>query len=267
MSRRMMNGAILEDEFMLDLSFFGRLLWIGLILTADDQGRMQDSAALIRAKVFPIDDIDINQIESSLCSFDEDGKIVRYVANGKHILQIVSWWKHQTPAWASPSKYPPPPNWTDRTKYHTVGNKIDGDNWDKPGGFPPTAPLHSILPSELPSGLNDGDVNGDGDIKGEVEGDGDLLPPPPSSNIFQLYEQNIGIITPKLSDILKDAEAAYPAAWIPEAFAEAVKNNVRKWSYIKAILENWKNNGRGNHKNDKKPKRYDEGEYASYIDN
>lgn len=98
--------------------------------------------------------------------------------------------------------------------------------------------------------------------------------PPPQPNIFKLYEQNIGAITPKLADLLKDAEKEYPADWIPEAFEEAVKNNVRKWSYIAAILENWKKDGRGkkNGKNKTQPDKtnpdyYKKSEYAEYYNN
>ena len=64
-----------------------------------------------------------------------------------------------------------------------------------------------------------------------------------SLNIFSLYEQNIGILTPLISEKLKDAEEDYPAEWIPEAFKEALNNNARNWGYIKAILDRWKVDG------------------------
>ncbi len=64
-------------------------------------------------------------------------------------------------------------------------------------------------------------------------------------NIFKLYEENIGPLTPLLADALKDAEQDYPAALIEAAFAEAVKLNKRNWKYIEAILKRWKEEGRG----------------------
>lgn len=66
----------------------------------------------------------------------------------------------------------------------------------------------------------------------------------PRPNIFQLYEDNIGLISPLLADELREAEATYPAEWIEEAFRIAVENNVRKWRYIQAILEGWATRGR-----------------------
>lgn len=63
-------------------------------------------------------------------------------------------------------------------------------------------------------------------------------------NIFTLYEQNIGPLTPMLADTLRDAEQNYPHNWIEEAIQIAVENNVRKWSYISAILEGWQTRGK-----------------------
>jgi DnaD/phage-associated family protein len=63
-------------------------------------------------------------------------------------------------------------------------------------------------------------------------------------NIFVLYEQNIGLLSPLLADELKDAADQYPAEWIEAAFREAVQHNKRKWSYIRAILRRWETEGR-----------------------
>src|SRR5690606_4691693 len=63
-------------------------------------------------------------------------------------------------------------------------------------------------------------------------------------NIFILYEQNIGPLTPIVADELRDAEQSYPVRWIEEAIETAVANNVRKWRYISAILERWRQEGK-----------------------
>jgi DNA replication protein len=61
---------------------------------------------------------------------------------------------------------------------------------------------------------------------------------PSRPNIFMLYEQNIGALTPLIADQLRDAEQEFPPTWIEEAFAEAVKQNARSWAYVKKILDN-----------------------------
>ncbi len=68
------------------------------------------------------------------------------------------------------------------------------------------------------------------------------------SNIFELYEANIGLLSPILADELKDAEMTYPAEWIEEALKIAVENNVRKWRYIRAVLESMATEGKDNGK-------------------
>ncbi len=63
-------------------------------------------------------------------------------------------------------------------------------------------------------------------------------------NIFALYEQNIGALTPILADILRDAENTYPASWVEEAMKVAVENNKRNWRYVEAILRRWASEGK-----------------------
>jgi DNA replication protein len=64
-------------------------------------------------------------------------------------------------------------------------------------------------------------------------------------NIFVLYEQNIGLLTPIIAEELKEAESTYPSSWIEDAFREAVERNKRSWRYIARILERWASEGRG----------------------
>jgi DNA replication protein len=64
-------------------------------------------------------------------------------------------------------------------------------------------------------------------------------------DIFTLYEQNIGMLTPMIADELRDAEKLYPPDWIHDAIKEAVLHNKRNIKYINKILETWSVEGRG----------------------
>lgn len=64
-------------------------------------------------------------------------------------------------------------------------------------------------------------------------------------NIYVLYEQNIGLLPPLLAEELREAAEHYPAEWIEDAFREAIQQNRRKWSYIRAILRRWETDGKG----------------------
>lgn len=89
-------------------------------------------------------------------------------------------------------------------------------------------------------------------------------------NIFALYEQNIGPLTPLISDQLRDAEQDYPVAWIEEAVQLAVEHNKRSWRYVAAILKQWQAEGkdRGFAKQPTQAARYRyiSGEYSDLID-
>jgi DnaD/phage-associated family protein len=63
-------------------------------------------------------------------------------------------------------------------------------------------------------------------------------------NIFLLYEQNIGMVTPMIAEKLRQAERDYPESWIYDAFSLAVERNRRTWAYIHRILQNWAQNGK-----------------------
>ena len=84
-------------------------------------------------------------------------------------------------------------------------------------------------------------------------------------NVFQLYEENIGPLTPLITDMLKDAQDTFPVEWIDEAIQIAVKNNVRRWKYVESILKRWQEEGRnGTDRRDAQEdyERYLKGEYG-----
>ena len=88
-------------------------------------------------------------------------------------------------------------------------------------------------------------------------------------DLFTLYEQNIGMLTPMIADELREAEKLYPETWIRDAIKEAVNQNKRKWSYISVILENWSAEGKsdGTYRRDSKtdPDKYIKGKYGHMV--
>ena len=86
-------------------------------------------------------------------------------------------------------------------------------------------------------------------------------------NIFSIYEQNIGALTPLMADKLLQAEKDFPDFWLREAIRLAVENNARSWSYVDAILNRWKREGKdsqyGKGKSDTEKTRR---KYLEYLD-
>ncbi|MFN2245440.1 MAG: DnaD domain-containing protein [Anaerolineae bacterium] len=89
-------------------------------------------------------------------------------------------------------------------------------------------------------------------------------------NIFVLYEEHIGPLTPLLAEELGEAEDTYPASWIEDAVREAVERNKRSWRYIRRILERWQAEGKKDETSrrgdERDRRRYIEGEYADIIE-
>jgi DnaD/phage-associated family protein len=85
------------------------------------------------------------------------------------------------------------------------------------------------------------------------------LPPeqaPPASkreNVFLLYEENIGPLTPLVAEELREAEQLYPYEWLEEALREAAVLNKRSWRYASRILQRWATEGRGREKAGRAP--------------
>jgi DNA replication protein len=91
------------------------------------------------------------------------------------------------------------------------------------------------------------------------------------SDIYNLYEQNIGMLTPIMAEELQEAEHRYPAEWIQEAFREALMANVRNWKYIHSILKRWEREGKKDGKSvrdsrkERDPDKYIRGKYGHVV--
>ncbi len=88
-------------------------------------------------------------------------------------------------------------------------------------------------------------------------------------DIFTLYEQNIGMLTPLIADELKEAEKLYPESWLRDAVKEAVALNKRNIRYIMRILERWSTEGKtdGAYQRVSKtdPDKYIKGKYGHMV--
>jgi DNA replication protein len=96
------------------------------------------------------------------------------------------------------------------------------------------------------------------------------IPPEELPDIFTLYEENIGILTPMIADELREAEKLYPRDWINDAIKESVLHNKRNIKYILKILENWAAEGKSDgtyqrHPQKTDPDKYIKGKYGHMV--
>lgn len=268
MTGRMIEKSIWEDEFFNSISHFERLVWIGLVTgCADDQGRFQNNPALIRSRIFPMEDIKLETIQQAIQTFSKRGKITTYIADGKHLIQINNWWKYQTPRWAGKSLFPPPVGWQDRERYHGKGNKIYDSNWDSIGGY-----IGGYTPRDGDVNVN-GDGNGNGDVDVEDQADEQQAPPPPpSEDIPDKFDQvqawlskNTGLPATGKDDVdtitelakleIIEADIKDAIGWLNGTAGKTARRyssllNPIKTSYAKRIQAV---NGNGNGGNNKNP--------------
>ena len=63
-----------------------------------------------------------------------------------------------------------------------------------------------------------------------------LAAPDASAGPMRAYESEIGLITPHVAALIRDARERYPDAWIVDAIHAATLENARSWNYIAAVL-------------------------------
>lgn len=106
---RTIKPSFFESEDVAVLPFRARLLWIGLWTHCDDEGRTKDNVRLIKAWIWPLDQVTLRDIDEDLAILAGAGRIVRYEADGQRYLEITNWREHQSINKPTPSKIPPPP--------------------------------------------------------------------------------------------------------------------------------------------------------------
>ncbi len=146
MGRRMIECKTWKSYQIGQLTLRQRLLWIGLITIADDQGRGCAHPGIVQGAVFPYDEISWDEIQADLDAL-ADLELIHLYPNddGAPLYQIVNWWKYQRPTWAWPSDLPAPEGWSDREKYRK-GNEVIESGWEAAGGFGPDDDEPTVTP-------------------------------------------------------------------------------------------------------------------------
>jgi hypothetical protein len=129
--RRMIDPGFWSSEHHIRLIFRQRLLFLGLISNADDEGRIKGNPNFIRAVVFPYDDINQSSIKDDLELLAAEGLIIKYIHNDLDYIQIAKWDDYQRIDKPSPSKIPPP----SIVNYSKNDSKNDSGNDSKNHSF------------------------------------------------------------------------------------------------------------------------------------
>lgn len=107
---RLLKPGFFTNEELVEVDFGTRLLFQGLWILADREGRLEDRPKRIKMAVFPADDIDV---DACLTLLAEHGLIRRYTVGTGRYIHVVNFLKHQTPHHREPESVIPSPPGSD----------------------------------------------------------------------------------------------------------------------------------------------------------
>lgn len=94
MRARNIKPGFWKNEDLVEVPFEYRLLFIGLWMLADREGRLEDRPKRIKMELFPADNVDVKAGLDELCRL---GLLERYEAEGVNVLLITKFGEHQSP--------------------------------------------------------------------------------------------------------------------------------------------------------------------------
>ena len=109
MRRRMLNPDFFTDPDIVSLDPFGRLFYQGLWCVADDSGCFELNALYLKMKIFPGDNISLDDIQGYIDTLIKQKKLITYHVDGKDYAWLKNFFKHQKLDKPSPPTVPLPP--------------------------------------------------------------------------------------------------------------------------------------------------------------
>src|SRR5881396_1271344 len=86
-----------------------RLTWIGLWTHCDDYGRCRDNVRLVKAAVWPLDNVSLRDVADDLDELEKANVVFRYTVKDKSYIQVTNWAEHQKVDHPSKNSPVPPP--------------------------------------------------------------------------------------------------------------------------------------------------------------
>lgn len=228
MPNRILKDSICTSSEVEQLSPEAEVFFYRLIISCDDFGRMDARPQILRAKLFPlkIDRIHDDEVSGWLKEAATAGLVNVYEVEGKPYLELTTWADHQQVR-AKRSKYPAPDNNNQQVKTSDINcNQVITNVpviQSNPIQSESKAVTRAPAREEAAAASFQENKNGHGPI-------------------FELYESEIGALTPTIADGIKLWLSEHPADYVRDAIKEAVKYNTRKPAYINTVLETWKAN-------------------------
>ncbi|MCH5165631.1 MAG: hypothetical protein J1G01_04450 [Clostridiales bacterium] len=108
--KRMISPEIWESSSFAELTDFAKIVFIGLISNADDEGKGEANPALLKSKLFPRDEKKrAADVKSALSEIARSTSTLFYSVEGHDYYALTTWKRWQKLDRPTPSKIPNPP--------------------------------------------------------------------------------------------------------------------------------------------------------------
>lgn len=140
---RAIYPEICTSRSIASCSLEAQLLFDRLVCQADDQGRLEGDAMVIKALCVPlIAKLTVKVVDRALNELVAEKVVQRYETEGHVLVQIVTWWRwQQSQRRAYPSRWPAPEGWIDPVYGHGGDSPASYKAWleVRPAAPPPPA--------------------------------------------------------------------------------------------------------------------------------
>ena len=93
--KRLIATELLEDERLMEGGDTVALLWVGLVLNADDYGIVKAHPGLVTSFVFRFGQHTATEVAAHLAWLEERGFLIPFDYHGARYYALKSWWKWQ----------------------------------------------------------------------------------------------------------------------------------------------------------------------------
>ncbi len=133
MRARNIKPGFWKNEDLVELPFEHRLLFIGLWMLADREGRLEDRPKRIKMELFPGDQVDVDAGLSCLAQME---LLRRYEVDGRKYVQVENFVKHQMPHHKEVASKIPAPEGREAISRHPydVSKELRQAVFDRDGG-------------------------------------------------------------------------------------------------------------------------------------
>jgi hypothetical protein len=106
---RTLKPEVWQDERLAEVTFDARLLYVGLVTQADDEGRQNGNLNIVKSRIYPFDGgLALDDIAAWLGELEAAGLVELYAAEARQYIAIKSWFQDQRVDRPTPSEIPAP---------------------------------------------------------------------------------------------------------------------------------------------------------------